>query len=183
MQYLLPFLLCRGFEGIWPIELQRGMVWLTKRCRARTKTNQRLSFGPGTNRRSQPFLCLAERERESSMATSKLQALWNHPAGPKTSESTRLSFYFYKSSLCRLSDCNLQIKNMCFLCLFPFARFWYFVSDFLRSCLRVSVRITFTEITRLDPRRLRFEIWKKKPREVTFARAEGLIAVAFADIR
>lgn len=27
------------------------------------------------------------------MATSKLQALWNHPAGPKTSELTRFSHF------------------------------------------------------------------------------------------
>ena len=31
-----------------------------------------------------------ERERTKAMASSKLQALWNHPAGPKTSESTQI---------------------------------------------------------------------------------------------
>lgn len=36
-----------------------------------------------------------ERKRAiAPMAASKLQALWNHPAGPKTSEFFRLIFYF-----------------------------------------------------------------------------------------
>lgn len=140
-------------EGLWPIELQRGMVWLTKRWRARTKTNQLLSFGPGTNHCTHPFLCLAERERESELHPPwRLRSFKRSgTTRPDRKPVSQLGYrsIFIKSLLCRLSDCNLQIKNMCFLCLFSFARFRYFASDFLRSCRRVSYE---SLSQRLDPR-------------------------------
>lgn len=40
---------------------------------------------------------MRETETTESMAASKLQALWNHPAGPKTSELTPPHLFCYSN--------------------------------------------------------------------------------------
>ena len=110
------------FEGLtsW---CQRGMVWLG-RCLRIWKPNPSSNWHLENLKKRQrtiPHLFVSQRERErertKAMASSKLQALWNHPAGPKTSESTQIFNPFF--------SIRFLIFHLCFVfCVISMLRFF-----------------------------------------------------------
>ena len=112
----------KDFEGLTNC-CQRGMVWLG-RCLRIWKPNPSSTWHLENLKKRQrtiPHLFVSdserERERTKTMASSKLQALWNHPAGPKTSESAQIFNPFI--------SIHFLIFHLCFVfCVISMLRFF-----------------------------------------------------------